>query len=123
MSALLGRLRANAAYAYLFVGVLWVVVAVLAWSALVLWPAVACLLGGLMLRMWPGGRLTWSWAVSAAVLGFLIAAYLVYSWAPFLGGAFSSVAAEATGAFTVLALLHLFLFYAGLRSAPSAQGA
>ena len=97
--------------------------AVLAGSALVLWPAAACLLGGVMLRAWPDGRLTWSWAVSAAVLGFLLAAYQVYAWAPFLGGAFSSVAAEASGAFVVLALLHIVLFYAGLRPTPSAEPA
>lgn len=121
MSALLERLRVNAAYAYLFVGVIWVGVAALAGSALVLWPAAACLLGGAQLWKWPARRLTWAWAVSTAFLGFLLSAYLVYAWAPFLGGAFSGVASGATGAFVVLALLSLALFYAGLKPPSTAQ--
>ena len=70
--------------------------------------------------MWPARRLTWAWAVSTAVLGFLLAAYQVYAWVPFLGGAFSSAAAEATAAFVVLAVLHLLLFYVGLKPAAEA---
>ena len=119
MSAILERLRAKAAYAFLAVGVIWLAVAALAGSALILWPALACLLGGLQLKMWPTRRLTWAWAVSSAVLGFLLATYQVFAWVPYLGGAFSSVAAEAFGAFVVLALMHLFLFYVGLRPAPA----
>ena len=114
MSALLGRLRDNSPYAFIAVGVLWLVVAVAADSALILWPAIACLLGGVLLKMWPTERLTWAWTVSAAVLGFLLAAYQVYAWVPFLGGAFSGVAAVASVVFIVFAVLHAFLFYVGI---------
>lgn len=121
MSAYLDALRAHTEYVFFAVGVLWLAVAVLAGSLLILWPAVACLLGGLQLKMWPGRRLTWSWAVSTAILGFLLAAYQVYAWAPFLEGTFSSVAAEASGAFVVLALLHLFLLFVGAKPASKVE--
>lgn len=115
MSSILGSLRANSPYAYIAVGVVWLAVAALAGSALILWPVLACVLGGVQLRLWPTRRLTWAWAVSTAALGFLISAYQVYAWLPFLVGAFSSVAAAASALFVVLALLHVFLFYAGSR--------
>lgn len=114
MSALLGTLRDNSAYAFMAVGVLWLAVAVAAGSLLILWPVIACILGGVFLKMWPAGRLTWAWAVSAAVLGFILAAYQVCAWLPFLGGAFSGVAAVAAAVFLVFAVLHVFLFYAGV---------
>jgi len=122
MSSLLGYLRTNSAYAYFAVGFVWLAVAVLAGSALILWPVLALVLGGAQLRMWPARRLTWAWAVSTAVFGFLLAAYQVYAWLPFLGGAFSTVAATASSVFAVLALLHLFLFYAALKPAEAASG-
>ena len=107
-------LRANAPYAFIVVGVVWLAVAILTGSALILWPVFACIAGGVLLRMRPSGRLTWAWAISTAVLGLLLSAYQVYAWAPFLGGAFSSVAAVSVACFTLLAIAHLFLFYAGI---------
>ncbi len=117
MSAILGTIRANSAYAYIAVGALWLAVAVLAGSALILWPVVACVLGGVQLKMWPARRLTWAWAVSTAVLGLLLAAYQVYAWVPFLGGSFGSVAAAATAAFAVLTVAHVLLLYMGAKPA------
>jgi hypothetical protein len=122
MSSLLGMLRANSAYAFIGVGVIWLAVAAVAGSALILWPVLACLLGGVQLWKWPARRLTWAWAVSTAVLGFLLAAYQLYAWLPFVGGAFSSVAAVSAAVFTVLALMHLFLIYAGAKPAKPSQG-
>ncbi len=113
MPRVLDALVSNASYAFIAVGVGWAAVAVIAGSTLVLWPVVACLAGGVQLRMWPGRRLTWAWAVSTAVMGFLLAAYLVYAWLGFLGGAFSNLAAAALVAFVVLAAAHVVLFYAG----------
>ena len=120
MSALLGALRAKAAYVFILAGAFWMAVAALAGSALLLWPVLACLAGGALLWARPGGRLTWAWSISTAVFGFLLAAYQVYAWAPFLGGVFSSVAAEGTAAFAVLALVHLLLIYLGVRPQPGA---
>ena len=122
MSALIGTLRGNSAYVFIAVGVLWLGVAVAAGTALILWPVVACVLGGVFLKMWPAKRLTWAWAVSTAVFGFLLAAYQVYAWLPFLGGDFAGVAAVASVVFVIFALLHLFLFYVGASPAkPSAE--
>ena len=120
MSALLGKLKDNSAYAFVGVGVLWLAVAVAAGSWLILWPVVACVLGGVFLKMWPTRRITWAWAVSAAALGFLLAAYQVYAWVPFLGGTFSGVASVASAVFLVFALMHAFLFYAGVAPARPA---
>ena len=114
MSSVLGMVRSNSAYAFIAVGVVWLAVAVIGSSALILWPVLACLLGGVQLWMWPTRKLTWAWAVSTAIFGFLLAAYQIYAWFPFLGGSFSSVAATASGAFAVIALLHLILLYAGI---------
>ena len=113
MSALLGTLRGNSAYVFIAVGVFWLGVAVAAGSALILWPVIACVLGGVFLRMWPAKKITWAWAVATAVFGFLLAAYQVYAWLPFLGGAFAGIAAVASGVFAVIALLHVLLLYVG----------
>ena len=120
MSALLGTLRANVAYAFFAVGAAWLAVAALSGSALLLWPVVACLFGGLLLRLRPNKRFTWAWVVATAVFGLLLAAYRAYAWLPLLGSAFSSVAAEGSAVFAVLALLHLFLIYAGLKPQSAA---
>jgi hypothetical protein len=113
MSRILDPLVANAAYAFIAVGVVWLAVAILAGSALILWPVVACVAGGVMLKQWPGQRITWAWVISASAMGFLLSAYQVYAWMSFLGGAFSGLAAASLAGFAVLALVHLFLFYLG----------
>jgi hypothetical protein len=113
LSAFLGTLKDNSAYVFIGVGVLWLAVAVAGGSFLILWPVVACVLGGVFLKMWPSKRITWAWTVSTAVFGFLLAAYLVYEWLPFLGGTFSGIAAIASVVFLVFAALHAFLFYLG----------
>ena len=120
MPNILGIVRTNSSYIFIGVGIVWLVVAVLAWSGLVLWPVVAFLASGVMLRMMPGSRFTWAWVASTAVLGFLLSAYLVYVWVPFLGGAFSALAAGALVGFAAFAVVHLLLFYIGLRPSSGA---
>jgi hypothetical protein len=117
MPNVVGMLRANSAYAFLAVGVVWLAVAVLAGSALVLWPVVACFVSGYALKMMPGHRFTWAWVLSSAVMGFLLSTYQIYAWSPFVGGAFSTLAATILVGFAVFAVVHVFLFYAGLRPA------
>jgi len=112
MPKLLDTLVANAAYAFIAAGVIWLAVAVLGDSSLILWPVVACIAAGIMLREWPSGRLTWSWAVATAVMGFLLSAYQVYAWLSFLGGTFTTVAVASVIGFAVFAISHVFLFYA-----------
>ena len=112
MPKFLDTLVAYAAYAFIAVGVIWLAIAFLGGSSLILWPALACIVGGIMLREWPNGRLTWSWAVATAVMGFLLSVYQVYAWLSFLGGAFSTLAAVSVIGFAVFAIVHVFLFYA-----------
>jgi hypothetical protein len=116
-------LVANSAYAFVVIGVAWLGVAVLTGSALVLWPVVACLAGGFQLKLWPSGRMTWAWAISSAVMGFLICVYQVYAWFGFLGGAFSTLAAASVAGFLVLAMAHVFLLYAGMAKPKVAKSA
>ena len=122
MPKLLDTLVANGAYAFIAVGVVWLVIAVLGGSSLILWPVVACIAGGVMLREWPSGRLTWSWAVATAVMGFLLSAYQVYAWLAFLGGAFSTLAAASVIGFALFALVHVFLFYSATSKPTVAKG-
>jgi len=113
MSRILDPLRTYVAYAFLVVGVAWAVVAYNTSSYLVLWPVVTCFLAGILLRLRPGERLTWAWASSTAVLGFLLSGYQAYVASYLVGGALSSVAAISAGAFAVFAVVHLLLLYAG----------
>ena len=114
MPSILGPIKANSSYAFFAVGIVWLAVAVLAGSALVLWPVVALLVSGYMLRMMPGRRFTWAWVVASSVLGFILSAYQVYAWTPFLGGTFSALAAASAIGFAIFAAVHLLLFYVGV---------
>jgi hypothetical protein len=76
-----------------------------------------------MLREWPSGRLTWSWAVATAVMGFLLSAYQVYAWLSFLGGAFSTLAVASVIGFAVFAVVHVLLFYASTSKPSVAKAA
>jgi hypothetical protein len=118
-----GLLRKNASYAFFVVAVAWLAVAVLGDSPLTLWPVVACIVSGVTLRMWPGERFTWAWVVSSAVLGFLLSAYQVYAWAPYLGGTFSVLAVTSLVGFAIFAIAHAFLFFVGLRPAAPKSAA
>jgi hypothetical protein len=108
-----GILRSNLAYEFVAVGVVWVVVAVGLGLALVLWPALTCLVAGLLLKFLPSERITWPWVTSSAILGFLVSAYQVYLALPFVGSTFSMVAIEALAGFAFFALAHLLLLYSG----------
>jgi len=122
MSRVIGALKSYAAYLFIAVGVAWAAVGVLTGSALVAWPSVACIIGGAFLRIWPGRRLTWAWALSTASMGFIVSVYQVYAWAPMLGGEFSSLAATALVLFAVFAAVHAVLFYAGASAKPIRPG-
>ena len=121
MPKFLDPLVANAPYFFIAVGVVWLAIAAATGSALILWPVIACIAAGIMLRQIPSHRFTWAWVISSAVLGFVISLYLVYTWVGYLGGAFSSLAAESLAAFAVLAVVHVFLFFAGSAKPPTAE--
>jgi len=121
MSRVLDPMVANAGYAFIGVGVVWLAIAFLAGSALILWPVIACVAGGILLKEWPALRITWAWVVSAAAMGFLLSAYQVYAWTAFLGGAFSTLAAASLAGFAVLALVHLVLLYLGTAKPSAAK--
>ena len=113
MSGVFGTIRSNASYFFIVVGLVWAAIGVLTGSALVAWPAVACVAGGLLLRLRPGQRLAWSWAIATAALGLIVSVYQVWAWAPLLGGTFSTLADEALAGFAIFAFVHLLMLYAG----------
>jgi hypothetical protein len=113
-----GALRSNAAYGFIAVGAVWAAVAFATRSYLVLWPVLTCILSGVFLRMRPGGRLTWAWSASSAVLGLLLSGYQVYVAAPLVQGTFTSIASLSLVGFSLFALVHVLLLYAGT-SAPA----
>ncbi len=121
MPKVLDRIRDFSAYAFVAIGLVWLAIAFLAGSALLLWPVVACIVGGVLLRLRSGGRLTFAWASSAAVLGLVLSSYQVYQWMPFLGGTFNNLAAESLGGFAVLAVVHFVLLYAAATRPKSAK--
>jgi hypothetical protein len=95
--------------AYFAAGAVWILVAVDAGGYVVLWPVVALLLGGLLLMLRPGARLTWAWAEAAAVLGLLVAGYQAYVASGLLSGQFAAVAVPSFFAFLAFAVVHLLL--------------
>ena len=117
MASAFGAMKSNAPYLFIVVGLIWAAVGVMTDSIFTGWPVAACIAAGVLIKFRPGRKLTWAWAVSTAVLGFVVSIYQLYAWAPFLGGAFSGLAGEALAGFTILALVHVFLGYAGA-SAP-----
>ena len=113
MPSFVELLRKNSPYAFIVVGVIWIVVAFVAGSLIILWPVVLCIAAGALLKMRPGQRFTWAWATSSAAMGFLVAGYQAYFWVPYATGSLSSLAALSAGGFGVFAVVHLFLLYAG----------
>ncbi len=107
-------LKSNLAYCFIAVGAVWLVVAALVGLWLVLWPGLTIIVGGVLLKVAPSQRITWSWSTSAAVLGFLACGYQVVVAIPVVGGVFGAVAAETLVAFLLFALAHLALIFTGL---------
>ena len=111
MSSALGTFRANLPYGFVVMGVLWLVVSVLDSSVLLLWPVAACLVGGVLLRMRPRGRLSWAWATAAGVMGLVLALYMAYVAAPLLTGSLSTVAAESVVVFSLFSVFQFLLVF------------
>jgi hypothetical protein len=114
-------LKSNLAYEFIVVGVVWAIAAVGLGLVLVLWPVLTCLAAGLLLMFLPSGRITWPWATSSAILGFLVSAYQAYVAIPLVSSAFSLVATETLAGFAFFALVHLVLLYSGY--SPAARPA
>ncbi|QQG49053.1 MAG: hypothetical protein HY247_01710 [archaeon] len=114
-------IRTNAAYLFLAAAVGWVGLAIYASSALISWPVFTMAVGGILLRVRPGDRLTWAWAASSAFLGFLVSSYKVYASSQLLFGPFSTVSAVSVGGFAVFALYHLVLLYSGTATGKASK--
>lgn len=109
MQSALSLVKKNLAYAFVIFGAIWVAIALLAGSALVLWPAVACFAAGVLMRVRPGSRLSIAWGPSAAILGLLLCAYQAYVAVTLLSGSFVTIASLSVVVFVLLGLGHLYL--------------
>ena len=114
-------LRRNAAYAYVAVGLVWLAIAYYEQSELLLWPVVVMVVGGALLKVRPGERITWAWAVSAAVLGLVLALYQAYVAAPLIVGQTSMIAVVSLSVFALFGLAHVLLAYAGSGAANESR--
>ena len=112
MPSVLERAKTNGRYLFIVVGFAWVGGVYLA-GPLLLWPVFACIVAGLLLWFRPELRLTEPWARASAVMGLVLSAYQAYLAIPLLSGTLSTVAAGALAAFTVFAVVHLFLLWLG----------
>jgi len=118
MQSAFGFVRRNLAYAFVVLGLVWLVIAYLAGSPLTLWPAVACLAAALLIKVRPSSRLSIAWGPAAAILGLLLCAYQVYEAIPLLTGAFVTVASASAVVFFLLGLGHAYVAYASYSAAP-----
>jgi hypothetical protein len=103
--------RRNLGYVFILFGLIWAAVAFASGSVYVLWPALACGVGGVLLKMRPASRLTIAWAPAASLLGLVLSAYQVYSAVPLLSGEFVTIAGASVALFLVLGLGHAYLAY------------
>ena len=117
MSKVLDVFKTNSAYVFIVLGLVWVGLGVYLGSYLVLWPAVASLAAGALLKLRAGDRLTWAWATSACVLGLLLSVYIAYAAWPLTAGAFATTAYITLGGFAVLGFVHLVVLYRGIPGA------
>lgn len=111
MPAPLSVLKANIPYAYAVMGVVWLALAFTVGSTLLIWPVAALVLGGALLKLMPGQRLSWAWATAAGVMGLLLALYQAYVAAPLVSGSFSTIAGSSLVLFVVFAAIHLLLVF------------
>lgn len=112
MQSAASAVRKHLSYVFIVFGLVWVGIAFLAGSVFVLWPAVACGVGGVLLKAMPSSRLTLAWAPAASMLGLLLCGYQVYEAIPLLSGAFVTVAGASAALFLLLGLGHVYLAYA-----------
>jgi hypothetical protein len=102
-------LRGNLAYVFVVVGLVWLSLVVLTHSMLVVWPVLAFLVGGGLLKLRPGSNLTNAWASAAALMGLALSAYQVYVAAPLLVSGFAAIAGASVVVFVVFGLFQLYL--------------
>lgn len=112
--------KRNVSYLFLAAGLLWLVALYATSSVLILWPAMACIVSFVLLKVLPDQRLSFAWVMASGVLGFVLSAYQVYVSLTFLIGPFGTVAAVSLVVFLVFAVYHLFLMYAE-RSQPAEE--
>jgi hypothetical protein len=116
MQSALSGVRKNLAYAFVIFGLVWVFVAYLTGSLLVIWPAAACIVAGVLIKLMPSSRITIAWGPSAAILGLLLCAYQVYVAVQLLTGAFVTIATMSIVVFFILGVGHAYLAFASYSS-------
>ncbi|MDV3276832.1 MAG: hypothetical protein LYZ69_00015 [Nitrososphaerales archaeon] len=109
MQSISSLLKGNLAYVFVVVGLVWLGLVVLTSSTLVLWPVLACLISGALLKLRPASNLTTAWASASALMGLALSAYQVYVAAPLVTSDFATIAGASVAAFVVFGLFQLYL--------------
>jgi hypothetical protein len=112
MQALSGTLRDNLSYLFIVVGTVWLGLAYVTGSLLLLWPVVACVISGVLLKAAPSAKLTVAWAGASALMGIVLSAYQAYSASPLVAGQFAEIASLSLVGFVLFGLAHLYLLAA-----------
>lgn len=97
---------------FLVSGAIWIAFSYLSLTPLLLWPAAASVISGIMLYLKPDFRLSSSLAKSTAIYGIVISVLQLYFSISLINSAFSTVAIESTVVFILLFVLNAALLYA-----------
>lgn len=119
MKSAASLLRRNLAYVFVVFALIWLAIAALTGSVLVLWPVLACGASGALLRFTPASGLSASLPTASAIMGLFLSAYQVYVATPLLAGAFNTIASISIASFAVLGIGHVYLAYASLPTRPA----
>lgn len=105
-------LKKNLAYVFVAAGVVWLALSALTGSLLLLWPVLAFVVSGVLLKVQPDAKLTGAWASASAVMGVAICGWQAATAAPMVTGAFATLAAASTVGFLVFAVAQLVILAA-----------
>lgn len=111
MPSVLERVKGNLAYVFIALGVAWLILSAYTGSLLLLWPVLAFVVSGLLLKFLPEQKITGAWATSSAVMGLAICAWQAITAAPMATGAFAVLAAGSAVGFVLFGLAHLLVIY------------
>jgi hypothetical protein len=112
MQALSTVLKTNLSYLFVAVGAIWLGFTVVTGSTLLLWPVLACVVSGILLRVAPSANFTAAWVGASALMGLVLSAYQAYVASSLLMGQLAEIAWLSLAAFVVFGLVHLYLLVA-----------
>ena len=112
MQSLSGMLRNNLPYLFVVVGAVWLGFVVVTGSTLLLWPVLACVISGVLLRIAPLSNFTAAWVGASALMGLVLSVYQAYVATALVTGRLAEIAWISLAAFVIFGVVHLYLLAA-----------